>query len=74
VIQRRVRPEPELFPDDRGELVPWIVTWGVFTLTAGHGGVFTRAVTVTSGVTTINRDSGAYVGSGLSAGPGAGRR
>ncbi len=27
VIQRRVRPEPGLFPDDRGELVPWIVTW-----------------------------------------------
>ena len=69
VIQRRVRPEPELFPDDRGELVPWIVTWGVFTLSAGHGGVYTRAVTAASGVTTINRHSGAYVGSGLSAGP-----
>ena len=74
VIQRRVRPEPELFPDDRGELVPWIVTWGVFTLSAGHGGVYTRAVTAASEVTTINRHSGAYVGSGLSAGPDSARR
>ena len=73
VIQRRVRPDPELFPDDRGELVPWIVTWGVFTLPAGHGGVYTRAVTAASEVTTINRHSGAYVGSGLSAGPGPNR-
>ena len=68
VIQRRVRPEPELFPGDSGDLVPWIVTWGVFTVAAGHGGVYTRAVTEASQVTTINRHSGAYVGSGLCAG------
>jgi hypothetical protein len=69
VIQRRVRPVPELFPGDRGELVPWVVTWGVFTLTCGHGGIYTRAVTAQSQVGTINRHSGAYVGGGLSAGP-----
>jgi hypothetical protein len=67
VIQRRVRPEPEMFPADRGELVPWIVTWGVFTVAAGHGGIYTRAVTEASEVTTINRHSGAHVGSGLCA-------
>jgi hypothetical protein len=60
---------PELFPGDRGELVPWVVTWGVFTLTCGHGGIYTRAVTAQSQVGTINRHSGAYVGGGLSAGP-----
>jgi hypothetical protein len=69
VIQRRIRPVPELFPGEGGELVPWIVTWGVFTLTCGHGGIYTRAVTAESQVGTINRHSGAYVGGGLSAGP-----
>ncbi len=68
VIQRRVQPEPELFPDADGGLVPWVVTWGVFTLGGGYGGIYTRAVTAESGVAAINRHSGAHVGSGLAGG------
>lgn len=70
VIQRRIQPAPELFPADGAELIPWIVTWGMFTLSAGYGGIYTRAVTAASQVAAINRHSGAHVGSGLAAGLG----
>ena len=62
VIQRRVRPAPELFPGARGELVPWTVTWGVFTFPGGFGGVFARAFPVDSQHTI------ALAGTGLSVG------
>lgn len=67
VIQRRIRPVPELFPGDDGELVPWIVTWGVFTGVGGYGGVLARAATVASNPGVINVDTGASVGCCLSA-------
>jgi len=63
VIQRRIRPVPELFPGEDGKPVPWIVTWGVFTGVNGYAGVFARATTVESNVEVINLDSGAYAGS-----------
>ncbi|HEY7144584.1 MAG TPA: hypothetical protein VH637_10075 [Streptosporangiaceae bacterium] len=68
VIQQRIRPEPELFPGPDGALVPWVVTWGPFTLGCGFGGIYTRAVPAASPAGAINRHSGAHVGSGLSAG------
>jgi hypothetical protein len=72
VIQRRIRPVPELFPGDDGELVPWIVTWGVFTGVGGYGGVLARAATVASNTGVINVDTGASVGCCLSAGQDSG--
>jgi len=62
VIQRRIRPVPELFSGDDGELVPWIVAWGVFTGVGGYGGVLARAATVASNMGVINVDTGASVG------------
>jgi hypothetical protein len=67
VIQWRIRPVSELFPGDDGELVPWIVTWGVFTGVGGDGGVLARAATVASNTGVINVDRGASVGCCLSA-------
>jgi hypothetical protein len=57
VLQRRIRPEPELCPGDDGEAVPWVVTWGVFTFPAGYGGVYARAFPVDSPheITTAGR-------------------
>jgi hypothetical protein len=68
VIQRRIRPVPELFPVDDGDPVPWIVCWGAFTTSNGYGGTWTRAVTVESNVEVINLATGAYVGSCLHGG------
>jgi hypothetical protein len=65
VIQRRIRPVPELFPAGNGDPIPWIITWGAFTVVNGYGGIFARATTVESNVEVINIDSGAYVGSCL---------
>ena len=62
VIQRRIRPVPELFPADSGDPVPWIVSWGVFTVVNGYGGTFARATTVESNVEVVNLGSGAHVG------------
>ena len=72
MIQRRIRPVPELFPGDDGELVPWIVAWGVYTGVRGFGGIITRAGTVESGLAVLNVSSGAHLGCCLSAGPGPG--
>jgi hypothetical protein len=72
VIQRRVRPVPELFPDDDGELVPWITVWGTFTVVRGYGGIYVRAASVDSDMAVINRGRGAYAGCCLSAGIGQG--
>jgi hypothetical protein len=77
VVQRRIRPVPELFPGDDGELAGWIVTWGVFTGVRGYAGAYARAATVDSSMAVINVDTGASVGCCLSAladdgGPGGG--
>jgi hypothetical protein len=71
VIQERVRPEPELFPDEDGELVPWSPVWGLFTGSPGYGGIYVRAV-MDSGAGVINQALGAFNGTCLSAGPSAG--
>jgi hypothetical protein len=65
VLQRRIRPVPELFPGEDGEPVPWMVAWGAFTSVNGYAGVWSRATTVESNVEVINLDSGAYVGSSM---------
>jgi hypothetical protein len=70
VIQRRIRPVWELFPGEGGELIPWIVAWGVYTGARGFGGIITRAGTVESGLAVLNVSSGAHLGCCLSAGPG----
>jgi len=71
ILQQRVRPEPELFPGEDGELIPWTPVWGMFTGSSGYGGICVRAVLGTdAGV--INATLGAFNGSCLSAGPPAG--
>jgi hypothetical protein len=62
VIQRRIRPVPELFPTDDGDPVPWIVNWGVFTMVEGYMGVYARAVPVESDVEVITFGAGAHSG------------
>lgn len=69
VIQRRIRPVPELFPADQGDPTPWIVTWGAFTMNSGYGGMWGRAASVESNVEVINLRPGVYVGSTLNAPP-----
>jgi hypothetical protein len=70
VIQQRVWPEPELFPGEDGELIPWIPVWGLFTGSPGYGGMYVRAV-MYPGAGVINQALGAFSGSCLSAGPSA---
>ena len=41
VLQRRIRPVPELFPADDG-LEPWVLTWGIFLGAGGHIGTWVR--------------------------------
>jgi len=65
VIQKRVRPEPELFPDEDGELIPWTPVWGLFTGAPGYGGIYVRAV-MDSSAGVINHALGAFNGSCLS--------
>src|SRR6266487_1455596 len=72
VIQRRIATVPELFPDERGELVPWTTAWGIFTVVNGYGGVFTRGHPVGSDIAVINVGTGASVGCCLSTAPGGG--
>jgi len=67
VIQKRVRPELELFPDEHGELIPWIPVWGLFTGSQGYGGIYARAV-LDTGTDIINQALGAFVGCCLSVG------
>jgi hypothetical protein len=62
VLQRRVRPVPELCPGEDGEPVPWIVTWGVFTFPAGYGGVFARAFAADSQLAILLTGSDMSVG------------
>ncbi|MFE6334316.1 hypothetical protein ACFVP3_38920 [Streptomyces sp. NPDC057806] len=65
IIQRRIRPSPELFPDENGELRPWTALWGVFTVANGYGGAFARATTVASGEVVVNTAGGAHAGTVL---------
>jgi hypothetical protein len=67
VIQERVRPEPELFPDEDGELIPLVPVWGLFTGAPGYGGIYVRAA-MGSDTGVINHALGAFSGTCLSAG------
>jgi hypothetical protein len=71
VLQRRIRPVPEMFPGENGELVPYIVCWGAFTTSEGYGGIVARATTVESNIEVISLEAGVYVGSCLHVKPGA---
>ncbi|MEY9950513.1 hypothetical protein [Kitasatospora sp. GAS1066B] len=65
LIQRRVDPLPEYFPDERGELVPWLVVWGIFGAQRGFAGIYARATTLESRAGVVNTASGAHAGTGL---------
>ena len=54
VIQRRIRPEPELFQGEDGKLTPWIVCWSPFTMLGRCTGFLARAASVESEVEVIN--------------------
>jgi hypothetical protein len=61
-------------PGEDGELVPWIVTWGVFTMGGGHGGIYTRGLPLRPGADVINFAAGAATGGALAAQAGPRRR
>jgi hypothetical protein len=65
VIQRRIQPVTELFPTEEQTLEPWLISWGVFTMACGFGGVFSRGNTIESNVEVINVSGGAFSGSAL---------
>ncbi|MFJ6795415.1 hypothetical protein [Streptomyces sp. NPDC091268] len=65
VLQRRIRPLTELYPDEHGELRPWIPLWGVFTGADGYGGAYIRATPADSGEAVVNVATGAYAGAVL---------
>ena len=45
IVQRLVRPEPELFPTETpGRPTAWTVAWRVFTMQQGYAGTLVRAV------------------------------
>jgi hypothetical protein len=69
VLQRRIHPEPEPFPEPDGGSRPWIVNWGVVTLASGFGGLITRCAPADAGIEVLNLDRGALIGSGFHVGP-----
>jgi hypothetical protein len=62
VLQRRIRPVPELCPAEGGEPAPWVPVWGAFTFATGDGGVYVRATPVESNRDVVNLGQGAAVG------------
>ena len=70
VIQRRIRSAPEMCPGEQGQLIPWTVTWGVFTGPAGYGGVFARAFRADSQLEVLRAGTGVTVGCCLTPEPG----
>ncbi|MFD9353183.1 hypothetical protein [Streptomyces sp. NPDC060031] len=65
IVQRRVRPIPELYPDENGDLQPWTPLWGVFTVANGYGGAYIRATPAAGGDVVVNVATGAYAGAVL---------
>ncbi|OKJ11687.1 hypothetical protein [Kitasatospora sp. CB01950] len=65
VVQRRVRPTAELFPDENGELHPWNVLWGMFSVVNGYGGANARATRAELGDVVMNRAHGIHSGPAL---------
>lgn len=72
VLQRRIHPIPESFPEPDGSSRPWIVSWGVVMMASGHGGFFTRCSPADQGKEVLNLFQGSLVGSGF-VGPGSRR-
>jgi histidinol-phosphate aminotransferase len=62
IVQRRIRPVAELFPDENGDLQPWNVLWGMFTGVNGYGGTRARATPAAGGDIVMNGANGAYTG------------
>lgn len=73
VLQRRVRPTAELFPDENGELRAWNLLWGMFSVVNGYGGANVRATHAELGDVVMNRAHGIHSGPALTelAGSGA---
>ena len=69
VLQRRVVPDPELCPGERGELVPWIANWGVYSFPTGYGGVYARAFPADSSQKVHQVSTGQLIGCCLVAPP-----
>lgn len=68
VVQRLVRPVPELFPSaTSGRLAAWTVAWGAFMMRQGYAGMVTRAVPADAGAGIVNFTKGALVGCGFHA-------
>ncbi|MFE0514925.1 hypothetical protein [Streptomyces sp. NPDC058964] len=65
VLQRRVRPTPEPFPDENGELRPWNLLWGMFSVVNGYGGANVRATAAELGDVVMNRAHGIHSGPAL---------
>ncbi|GAA2004838.1 hypothetical protein [Catenulispora subtropica] len=53
IVQRLVRPEPDYFPTEDGDLDAYTVMWGVFTASRGYGGMFGRATRNSESTTGI---------------------
>lgn len=69
VLQRRIHPVLELFPEEDGESRPWVAGYGVVLVAAGYGGLFTRCAPAALGMEVLNLYRGAKVGSGFHVGP-----
>ncbi|GAA1933627.1 hypothetical protein [Streptantibioticus ferralitis] len=74
VLQRRIRPVTELFPDENGQLHPWLTVWGVFTMARGFAGVMARGTRLEANIGVVNVANGAHGGTGLYELPPAGGR
>lgn len=70
VLQRRIHPVPESFPEPDGGVRPWVVNWGVIMMASGFGGLINRAAPADGALEVINLDCGARVCAGFHAGPG----
>jgi hypothetical protein len=62
VLQRRVRPQPELCPGQDGGLTRWTVAWGVFTFPEGYGGMLGRAFDEASRLAVTKTGGGLTIG------------
>ncbi|GLV80153.1 hypothetical protein ACH4VS_40270 [Streptomyces hygroscopicus] len=65
VLQRRIRPVTELFPDEGGRLQPWRTVWGVFTMERGFAGVLARGTRLETSTGVVNIANGAHGGTAL---------
>lgn len=67
ILQRRIRPVPQIVPAPGGELSPYMINYGVFSMPSapgGYGGTALRAAPVSENVTvlSINADKSVLVG------------